>query len=41
MINMLRKKKQGINILTIATHNIKYLGVTLTMKVMYDKNFSL
>jgi hypothetical protein len=39
MINGLRKKL-GKKIFTIATTNIKYLGVTLTKQVkdLYDKN---
>ena len=40
MIKGLRKKL-GNNTIQVATHNIKYLSVTLTKQVkdMYEKNF--
>ena len=41
MINGLRKENREASPFTIATNNIKYLGVTLTKQVkdLYDKNF--
>ena len=41
MVNGLRKKSRETSPFTIATSNIKYLGVTLTKQVkgLYDKNF--
>ena len=41
MINGLKKEIREASSFTIATINIKYLGVTLTkqVEVLYDKNF--